>query len=258
VGDGVGAAVSALGLRLNPDLDVEALAAAYARDSFVRIENIFPSDVAERLYEVLSRRTPWRFVYADPARGGAVVMTEAELAALGPQRQAALQQAILTRARGNVGYAYCAYPMIHALLQGWDPGHPLHQVTEFLQTPAFREFGRRVIGCPRVTKVDAQATLFRPGQFLTRHQDVGERQERRAAYTLSFSRGWQPDWGGLLAFISDDLNVDRAWTPGFNVLTLFDGLRTHAVTCVSPFAGDGRYSIVGWLRDDPAPLRQAV
>jgi SM-20-related protein len=44
--------------------------------------------------------------------------------------------------------------------------------------------------------------------------------------------------------------VTNAWIPRWNTLTLFDGRRVHAVSPVSAFAGDGRYSIVGWLRDD--------
>lgn len=249
--------MGALTLRLSPGLDAEAFAEAYRRRRFVQVPGIFPTEVAEQLHMVLARHTPWRFVFAGQGADRGVVLSKAQYEAMSPAERTRVQQQIMQRATANIGYAYNGYPMIQALLEGWDPGHPLHQVTEFLQTPEFREFGRRIIGAPKVTKVDAQATLYQPGHFLTRHQDIGEKQERRAAYTLGFSKGWQPDWGGLLAFLDDNLDIESAYIPRFNTLTLFDGLRPHSVTAVSPFAGAGRYSIVGWLRDDPAPRSQA-
>ena len=243
-------------LRLNPDLDPSAFAETYRRNGYVQVSNFLPADVSEHLADVLARRTSWRIVYSTEA-DKPVVMTQAEYAALSPSERSVMHQGINERARSNTGFAYNTWPMITAYLEGWEPGHPLHAVTEFLQSEAVREFGRRVIGAERITKVDAQATLYAPGHFLTRHQDVGLKQERRAAYTLGFARDWQPDYGGLLAFLDDELNIERALTPRFNVLTLFDGLKLHAVTSVAAFAPLGRYSITGWFRDDP-PAGQAA
>jgi Rps23 Pro-64 3,4-dihydroxylase Tpa1-like proline 4-hydroxylase len=236
-------------LRLNPDLDPAAFAAAYARDGLVQIENILPADVAEHLSQVLTTRMNWHLVFSTGSQP--VVMNPNRYAALSNQERQDLYRSLYAAARGNVGFIYSAWPMIQAYLEKWEPDHPLHQVTEFLQTPEVREFGRTVIGAARITKVDAQATLYAPGHFLTRHKDAGERLERRCAYTLGFASAWEPDYGGLLAFLDDDLNISRALTPRFNVLTLFDGLKTHSVTSVAAFAPVGRYSITGWLRDDP-------
>ncbi|MEL6245955.1 MAG: 2OG-Fe(II) oxygenase family protein, partial [Pseudomonadota bacterium] len=62
------------------------------------------------------------------------------------------------------------------------------------------------------------------------------------------------DWGGLLMLIDKQTtDVRSAYIPRFNTLTLFDGMAVHSVSPVSAFAGDGRYSIVGWLRNDPVP-----
>lgn len=237
-------------LRLNPKLRAADFAPIYARDRFVQIPEIFEPQVAEALHEVLTRATPWRLVHG-AGGAGPTYLTGQQIQAMG---QAAFQQVmadVMRKAADNVGYLYNVYPMIKAYLEGWDPGHPLHQVTEFLQSEEVREFGRAVIGAKTITKVDAQATCYGRGHYLTRHVDDGDKLERRAAYTLGFSKDWQPDWGGLLAFLTPDLNVESAWTPGFNVLTLFDGLRVHSVTAVSPFVPHPRYSITGWLRDDP-------
>jgi Rps23 Pro-64 3,4-dihydroxylase Tpa1-like proline 4-hydroxylase len=243
-------------LRLNPDLDPADYAEAYARDGVVQIEDIFPAEVADHLFEVLTRQTVWRLVFST-GEDKPVVLSQEQLQAMAPDRRAALFRDINARARDNIGFLYSVWPMIQAYLEKWEPGHPLHAVTEFLQTAEVREFGRAVIGCARITKVDAQATLYGPGHFLTRHRDEGLKLERRAAYTLGFARDWQPDYGGLLAFVDDDLNLSRAYLPRFNVLTLFDGLKQHSVTSVAGFAPIGRYSITGWFRDDP-PARSAV
>lgn len=242
-------------LRLNPDLNPLEFTDAYRRDGYVQISNFFPAEIAEYLHGVLARRTRWRIVYSAEA-DQPVVLTQDAYARLTPAERHRMHADINERARHNIGFAYNTWPMITAYVEGWEPGHPLHKVTEFLQTPEVREFGRRVIGATRVTKVDAQATLYAPGHFLTRHRDEGLKLERRAAYTLGFARDWQPDYGGLLAFLDDDLNIAKALTPRFNVLTLFDGLKLHSVTSVSAFAPIGRYSITGWFRDDP-PAAQA-
>src|SRR5690606_33969599 len=140
--------------------------------------------------------------------------------------------------------------MIEALIQGRDPGHPLHAMTEFLNSPEFRGLGASVIGDPGVTKLDAQATWYRPGDFLTLHDDTGK-GERLAAYTLGFTKGWRPDWGGQLLFHDDAGQITRGLTPGFNVLTLFKVPRQHSVAPVASYAGAPRLSITGWLRNDP-------
>lgn len=240
-----------LTLRLNPRLDPEPFARAYARERIVRIPDLFEPDMAEAVFEILTRATPWRLVYAD-ANGRAVHLSQEEIRRLGREGAARLQAELMDRARRNIGYAYNCYPMIEAYLGGWDQGHPIHLLTEFLNSPEFLEFGRRVIGAPLITKADAQATFYAPGHYLTRHVDDGERRERRAAYTLGFTKNWQPDWGGLLLLLDRNLDIARGFLPRFNMLTLFDGMLVHTVSCVSPFAGGGRYSITGWLRDDPA------
>lgn len=167
------------------------------------------------------------------------------------ERQA-LEVGIRRRAADNFGYVYLTYPMIHATLTGWNPGHPIHAVTQFLNSPTFVSLAREVTGCAGILKTDAQASNFGPGHFLTRHIDDGLKRERKAAYTIGFTRKWEPDWGGLLSFMDERMDVSRALIPRFNMLTVFDGLRVHSVSAVADFAPAPRLSIVGWFRDDPS------
>ncbi len=238
--------------RIRENLDIEALAREYAANKQVQIPNFFPEDTAMALFETLLRETPWRLSYAD--RDGRTIMLSTEqLKAMSPQQLTDLQAEVGALARENHGFLYYVYPMIDAYTNKWDPGHPLHYVTEFVNTPDFLELGRRIIGTEKITRANAQATYYAPGHFLTRHVDDGERKERRCAYTIGFSANWEPDWGGLTMFLDDKQDIESALVPRFNTLTLFDGWRIHAVSSVAPFVQMPRFCITGWLQDDPLP-----
>ncbi len=238
-------------LRLNPALDLARYADAYAQRGIVQIANVFEAPVADGLEKLLAGPLPWRLLMTDSS-DRPVHFSAAEAQAAGRERMDALIRDALARARQNRGYLYNTYPMIEGYLRSWDPGHPIHLVTEFINSPEFLDLGRRVTGVPGITKADAHATAYHPGHYLTRHVDHGEDRERRAAYVLGFSRNWQPDWGGLLLFLSDRQDITEGYLPRFNVLTIFDIKYLHTVTQVSSFAGGVRRSITGWFRDDPA------
>lgn len=249
-------------LQLNPDLDPKPFAEIYAREGLVQIPDILPAGTADAIHDMLAKHIQWRLVFPSPADANAVnhgaveMLTQQDIQALGPEGMRHKIQGVLTKARENIGYLYSSYPMIQAYTGGWDQGHPIHAVTEFLNSPGFLEFGRRVIGVDKLTKADAQATLYAPGNFLTRHIDDGMDNERRCAYTFGFTRNWQTDWGGLLMLLDENQDIERGLLPRFNVLSLFDGRKIHSVSAVTQFAGAGRYQITGWLRDDP-PVGQA-
>ena len=182
-----------------------------------------------------------------------VHFTQAELTAMPEEQRKAMFQDIMLRARANRGFFYHTYPMIEAYMKKWDPGHPLHSVTEFVNGADYVDLGRRVTGIQGIVKADAHATAYGPSHFLTRHLDYGEDRERRAAYVLGMTKDWQPDWGGLLLFLNEKQDVTEGYLPRNNVLTIFDIKYLHTVTQVSSFAGGIRRAITGWFRDDPAP-----
>jgi Rps23 Pro-64 3,4-dihydroxylase Tpa1-like proline 4-hydroxylase len=129
-----------------------------------------------------------------------------------------------------------------------DPS-PVARLVEFLNSPVFLEFARRLTGQPDIVRADAQATRYRPGDFLTQHDDFDKtgRKLRRAAYVFNLTPRWQPDWGGQLQFIGPDGHVAEAWVPRFNALNVFAVPQPHSVSIVSPFAAGARYSVTGWL-----------
>lgn len=249
-----------LELRLNPALDPEPWAKVYAANKLVQIPDILEPELADEIESLLSRSLQWRmvFVEADPAAPGGervVQLTQQDMMQLGREGVGRKIAHVMERARENYGYLYDAYPMIEAYTSNWDPGHPIHRLTEFINSPDFLEFGRQVTGAPVVTKADAQATRYARGHFLTRHVDEGHDKERVAAYTFGFTRNWQPDWGGLLMLLDEKMDISKAFLPRFNMLSIFDGRQVHSVSPVSPFAGGARHQITGWFRNDK-PYRE--
>ncbi|MEL7231128.1 MAG: 2OG-Fe(II) oxygenase family protein, partial [Pseudomonadota bacterium] len=244
------ATISLAPLRERVD-DIDALAAEYQETQFVQIKGIFAEETAQAISKLLREQVPWKLIYVD-GQNGVVQLSQQEAAAIGPQEMQRRMGQVMQLATRNIGFCYKGYHMTHAVRDGVDPGHPVHEITKFLSSREFIDFGEKVIGVSPLTQIDAQASLFDQGSFLTRHVDEGSHNERRAAYTLSFCPNWQTDWGGLLQFIDrETTDVTSAWVPRWNTLTIFDGRRVHSVSPISSFAGDGRYSIVGWFRDDP-------
>ncbi len=238
-----------LTLRLNPDHDVAQYARDYQRDGLIRIQNLFPDDIADGIYQVLSRATPWHLVHSDAQGAHAYYRPHEWDSKPGPEKQKLIQDTLI-RARDGFAYLYFCYPMIDALLEKRDPDWQLHALTEFMNSDEMLDFTRTVTGEPSVIKHDAQATQYSRGHFLNIHDDTGTKAERRAAYVMGFSKNWRSDWGGHLLFLDGD-DVEQGFAPSFNTLTLFKVPRRHVVTQVTNFAGAGRFSVTGWLRDDP-------
>ena len=237
-------------LSLNPANDLAHYRAEYEQRGIVQIPNVLTDRAAQTLHSILTGNIPWRFLYTDD-KDQPVHFTHEELQARGQEAYRRDMGDVLKRAQENRGFYYQTYPMIEGYLKEWDQGHPIHQATEFINSPEFLGLGREITGVGGITKADAHATAYGPGHFLTRHLDYGEDKERRAAYVLGMTEGWQPDWGGLLLFLNGKQDVTEGYLPRFNVLTIFDVKYLHTVTQVSSFAGKLRTSVTGWFRDDP-------
>ena len=207
---------------------------------------MLPSAQAELLHRSLAA-TPWEL--ALPRADGSQQSFAAEqLRTTAPEVVQDRLRAAAEQARSGFSYTYLAYPMIEAYKAGRDPDLPLHALTEFLNAPEFLDFVRSVVGEPRIARADAHATLYRPNDFLTLHDDTGVSRDRFAAYTFSLTPRWRPDWGGQLLFHDERGDVIKGLAPRFNTLSIFRVPRAHSVAPVAPYAGEPRLTVTGWLR----------
>jgi len=241
--------MSDLKLALSDTHNIEELAASYAENGFVRINNLFPDNIAESIHQNLANQTPWHIVHADK-EGSHLYYRPEDWAGLADDERQTILRNIMVQASEGFSYFYACYPMIQNYLEQRDPDWPLHAMTEYLNSPEFHNFVKTITNEPSVRKIDGQATLYASGHFLNLHDDMGTEAERRVAYVMGFTKNWTPNWGGQLLMLDENDDSQCGFTPTFNSLTLFKVPRKHIVTQVASFARGGRYSITGWLRDD--------
>lgn len=228
-------------MQLSSSIDPATLATAFAGCGRIRVPDFLSDDAALRLHRCLVEEVPWKLVHDDDGR--AVVLDATGLTREHHER-------VIAQARDRFQYLYCSYPMVTAYLRGENPGLLLHRFLEWLNAPPTLDLIRGITGIATLRKADAQATWYRPGHFLTLHDDGGApREQRRIAYVLNLTQRWQADWGGLLHFANEQGDVIETWRPGFNTMALFRVPIRHTVSCVAPFAGGQRLAITGWFRD---------
>jgi SM-20-related protein len=233
-------------LRINADLPVEAFAERFAREGYVQIPVFLAPDDADATAALLEPLA-WNIVAPDEA-SETLVITPEVIQKFGEAQVRQFLQGALRRAARGFSFVHMSYGLQDEYPRA--PQAPIHRATEFLESRAFLDFGGRIIGAPAVAGVRAQASYYRPGDFLTVHDDSHRKDPRLAAFTLGFTRRWRPDWGGQLLFHDAEGNVTRGLAPGFNVLTLFKVPTPHSVAQVASYAEAKRLSLTGWLLGD--------
>ncbi|WP_334163601.1 2OG-Fe(II) oxygenase family protein [Phenylobacterium sp.] len=189
---------------------------------------------------------PYAIVAPDPG-GETLVITDEVVRRFGEQQVRSFLEDTIRRASTGFAFIHRSYALQDEYARA--PTHPAARITEFLQSRAFLDFGAAIIGQP-VAGVRVQASHYRKGDFLTLHDDSHGRDRRLAAFTLGFTRGWRPDWGGQLLLHDDVGDVTRGFAPRFNVLTVFRVPQKHSVAPVAAYATQPRLSLTGWLIGD--------
>ena len=235
---------------LNPTLDRDALASAFAVTGRVQIRDVLTEESARNLHEVIARGTQWGLAW-HAADDGPHNIPGPELRTLSQAGRADIQRKLAEAMRGrDYGFLYAQYPMVHAYLEGWAPGGPHDLLVELINDLPLINLVRAVTQTKELTKADAQATLYAPGNFLAMHDDSHVAEGWRVAYVLNLcAEDWRPEWGGYLNFYDDEGDIVQGFKPRFNALNLFRVPQRHAVSYVPPFAPHARFAITGWFRD---------
>jgi SM-20-related protein len=225
-------------LEINPDVDRARMADTFRNTGRVHIPNILTEASAQRLFRALERETSWTVTFNE---GKNILEFDKVPTAL---RQ---QMSLAAWKRANSGFQYIydlhlvsrygeAYP---------NPDHYFRRLIGFLNAPHFVAFMREVTGLDTIAWMNALATRYRPGDFLTVHDDLHGDHTRLVAYVLNMTPNWQPDWGGALQFFDARDHIQEAYLPTFNALNLFRVPKAHSVGQVAMF-GSYRYSVTGW------------
>lgn len=233
---------------LNPRLDLDDLAAQFAKLGRIRVREVLDRDVAEAVAAEMTE-LPMQLFCATGS--GVAVIDPQELVSWDRARQMELQRALAQAASRAEGFAYMGYRMTEA----WQTGAPDTALGRFyseLRSERTLEAVRRITRASTFDNVFAQATDYRPGHYLTRHLDDPKGELRKFAFVWGFTKTWDPDWGGLLQFYNNEAEPTYSYAPGFNTLDLFDVRHVHSVTLVAPYSLNPRLAVSGWfVKGDP-------
>lgn len=230
---------------INNELNINLYRQRLVQATRVQIPSFLQEDAAEKLHQCLLQDVPWAL--AERSNGVSHTLDANSYAAMTTQQQQALLEKAYVLAKAEFQFSYDSYMMVRAAKEGWNPGLILHAVLDFLNSPEFLQFARRLTGEPSIVAVSAQATRYRAGQFLTRHQDKEVTENRVCAYVINLSKHWDSDWGGLLQFHDENNHLLESFAPYWNHLSLFRVPQSHSVSLVSPWAGEPRLAITGWF-----------
>jgi Rps23 Pro-64 3,4-dihydroxylase Tpa1-like proline 4-hydroxylase len=232
-------------LRLNPALDVDALAAAYARDRRVRVPALLAEEGLANLYWSLADRDDWWHLIN--TADGVVELDRAGRAALGESARAELDAKVADGLRTGFQYRYegLKVPRADDSARASDP---LACFSRLMASVEMVDLLRAITGFEGLAFTDGHATAYGAGDFLTGHDDDVEGKDRIAAYVFGLTPRWRLEWGGLLLFHGPDEASVSGQVPRFNTLDLFAVPQRHSVSMVAAAAPVRRFAVTGWLR----------
>lgn len=236
------------GFRLHSELDALALSKMYSVHRRLQIGALLDDESADRLHRHLASDMEWtlllaahrRTYHVAPRREGQQIMDDPRLLAH-----------VYRAATDGFAFAYATHRRVGTpeTDAGDMPNTVLAEFFDFLNAPAFLSFARALTGNPNLRRASAQATCFLAGHFLNFHTDY-DGGKKKIAYVLNLSQGWQAQWGGLLQFADEHGVVTECFVPSYNSLSIFTVPQWHAVSFVTPFAGNPRYAVSGWLHEE--------
>lgn len=238
-------------ISLNPKLDAAGLASQFAKNGRVQIADFLAPEAAGALHNHLRARMDWRHVINGDTHIFEIPADQFD--ALPHAERQRIAEAMFAKAAHGFQFQFDTIRVPDSRAARLASASPIDRFAQFMGAPATLGFLRAVTGAASIAFADAQATRYRPGDFLTRHDDAVAGKNRRLAYVLGMTQGWQAEWGGLLLFNDPDGGVVDIMAPRFNSLSLFTVRQPHSVSYIAPYAPMHRLSVTGWLRAGPVP-----
>lgn len=237
--------------RLAAREDWPALTESFADQRRVLVPEILDSTFARRLHDRLKSWSQWALITR--IQGQHREFDAQGMKSVTPDKRRVLDKLIHKEAGEGFQYLFERFPLYDTGRAGQLSDPVLAEAYALLRSRAFLDLGRHFTGEPSIQFADGQATRYRPGHFLTLHDDRADGMNRVAAYVINLTPEWGADFGGQLQFTDWQGRVEQVFTPGFNTLSLFSVPCPHFVSAVAPFAPGARYAITGWFRTGEEP-----
>ncbi len=225
-------------MRLNPALELSAAADAFRLHGRAVVADVLEPALARDLLERLKSSRGWDLCVH--GESGPEAIDPAALARSTPEQQRALRVGLREQARTGFAFLYLRQDLIPGDTPAFD------DVRAFFGSGDFLDLLRRVSGDEGLVRADGQLTLYQEGCFLKQHDDTYRGKDRRVAYVLNLTWGWQADWGGLLHFTDAEGRVVDTIVPQFNSLAIFRVPASHFVSMVTNYALADRFTVTGW------------
>jgi len=232
---------------IRENIDWSAAREEFSEKGYVRIDNIFLADIAEKVHHQLATEVPWGMKLI--GKDGPIIFTQQEREALKQMQWAALNKEILWAFENrDPSYFYLTAGLNELKDEASD-------VVKFVSTGKFVGFVKYVSSNLEINGFGGQAACYRRNCFLTIHHDEDKQLRRKVTFIFNFTKDWKTEWGGLLHILDKDKKIIDVFQPDFNSLTLFKVPRDHFVSAVVPYASQdplrSRYTITGWYIKTP-------
>jgi Rps23 Pro-64 3,4-dihydroxylase Tpa1-like proline 4-hydroxylase len=212
------------------------------QNQYLRISQFLNSDFADRIYQCLTQEVKWGLACRLDGEAKTFLNT-ADVNELAENTKVKLQSQL----NEEFQFIYNTYMMVTAYLENRDPNLFLNRVLEWLNSVDTVEYFKKLTKNNTIKKLNAQATRYLPGHFLSQHNDENAQEGRLYAYVIGFSKNWNPDWGGLLHILNNKGEIVKTLIPEYNSLSIFKVPQNHFVSYVTPFSDSSRLAITGWL-----------
>lgn len=227
-------------------LDIEPYRAEFVAEGVVQVADFLQEQSAEALHALLASQPEWNLAFNK--NGEHVDLSYRDYSGWTEQQKATLSQVVWAQAESEFQYFYKTIPIYDIYTRKLLPDSELNKVYELVNSRAFLDAMRSLVGDDSIAFADVQATSYERGHFLKEHDDDVQGKNRVAAYVLNLTKDWRADWGGLFHVFDSSGSIARSLVPAFNAINVFKVPRKHSVAYVTPFAAGSRLSITGWLR----------
>ncbi len=190
----------------------------------VHVPNFLSEAEAHALYGAM-QALDWRLALNGVAR--AYDFKAADLAAFDLAERGKLVTAVHAQAKQGFQFLFDSYRISDECEAGALTQGPLAELFAALNSEPVLKGLRTLTGDTRIANLDAQATRYGAGHFLTQHDDEEAGKNRLFAYVLNLTPVWKADWGGLLMFIGPDGHVAEAYTPRWGALNILKVPQPH-------------------------------